>query len=57
MQLGITSQLDGLGPEDAKDLWFQADIDGDGVVNYEEFMVNFKPVMCLMPTFFKEVYL
>ncbi|CAD5175950.1 unnamed protein product [Musa acuminata subsp. malaccensis] len=37
-QLGITSQLDGLGPEDAKDLWFQADIDGDGVVNYEEFM-------------------
>lgn len=57
MQLGITSQLDGLGPEDAKDLWFQADIDGDGVVNYEEFMVNFKPVMCLMPTFFKELYL
>lgn len=42
MQLGLTGHRDGLIPEDAKDLWTEADIDGNGMVDYDEFQVNFK---------------
>ena len=33
----------GLSFQEAWDLWIQADIDGNGVVDYEEFMVIFTP--------------
>ncbi|WOL07105.1 hypothetical protein Cni_G15842 [Canna indica] len=36
-QLGVTGNPDCLSPEDAKDLWNEADIDGNGIVDYEEF--------------------
>lgn len=48
MQLGLTRHRDGLIPEDAKDLWTEADIDGNGMVDYDEFQVNFKSAMFLI---------
>lgn len=41
MQWGLIGQRDGLCHEDVKYLWAQADIEGDGVVDFEEFQVNF----------------
>ncbi|XP_029123046.1 uncharacterized calcium-binding protein At1g02270 isoform X1 [Elaeis guineensis] len=39
-QLGLTSHPHGLNPQDREDLWIQADIDGNGVVDYEEFLLG-----------------
>ncbi|WOL09962.1 hypothetical protein Cni_G18716 [Canna indica] len=39
-QLGVGGHPHCLSPEDTKDLWAQADIDGDGVVDYEEFQLQ-----------------
>ncbi|KAI4340955.1 hypothetical protein MLD38_025742 [Melastoma candidum] len=36
-QLNLTGHTHGLSPEEIKDLWVQADIDGNGVVDYDEF--------------------
>ncbi|XVF10209.1 hypothetical protein REPUB_Repub07fG0162900 [Reevesia pubescens] len=36
-QLNITGHRHGLSVEETKDLWVQADIDGNGVVDYKEF--------------------
>ncbi|XP_039138408.1 uncharacterized calcium-binding protein At1g02270-like isoform X1 [Dioscorea cayenensis subsp. rotundata] len=36
-QFGLTSQLTGLTAQEIKSLWIQADIDGNGVVDHEEF--------------------
>lgn len=45
MQWGLIGQRDGLCHEDEKYLWAQADIGGDGVVDFEEFQVNFVSLM------------
>ncbi|KAG1362429.1 putative calcium-binding protein [Cocos nucifera] len=37
-QLGLTSHPHGLIPQDIEDLWIQADNDGNGVVDHEEFL-------------------
>lgn len=39
IQLNLTGHCHGLSPEEIKDLWVQADIDGNGVVDYDEFQV------------------
>lgn len=36
-QLNLIGHCNGLSVEETKDLWFQADIDGNGVVDYSEF--------------------
>ncbi|XP_039161408.1 uncharacterized calcium-binding protein At1g02270 isoform X1 [Eucalyptus grandis] len=36
-QFKLTGHSHGLSAEETKDLWVQVDIDGDGVVNFEEF--------------------
>ncbi|KAK9204730.1 hypothetical protein WN943_014994 [Citrus x changshan-huyou] len=36
-QLNLTGHKHGLADEETKDLWVQADIDGNGVVDYKEF--------------------
>lgn len=43
-QFGLTSQLTGLTAQEIKSLWIQADIDGNGVVDHEEFQVYFPSV-------------
>ncbi|KAH9724473.1 EF-hand domain-containing protein [Citrus sinensis] len=37
LQLNLTGHKHGLADEETKDLWVQADIDGNGVVDYKEF--------------------
>ncbi|EHA8592573.1 putative calcium-binding protein [Cocos nucifera] len=37
-QLGLTRHPHGLSPQDTQELWIQADIGGNGVVDYEEFL-------------------
>lgn len=39
LQLNLTGHCHGLTVEETKDLWVQADIDGNGVVDYKEFKV------------------
>lgn len=39
LQLNLTGHPHGLAVEETKDLWLQADIDGNGVVDYKEFQV------------------
>ncbi|KAG2708703.1 hypothetical protein I3843_05G185900 [Carya illinoinensis] len=39
-QLNLTGHCNGLSVEETKELWVQADIDGNGVVDYTEFQVN-----------------
>lgn len=39
MQLNFIGHPNGLSEEETKDLWVQADIDGNGVVDYKEFQV------------------
>ncbi|XP_074576566.1 putative calcium-binding protein At1g02270 [Curcuma longa] len=36
-QLGLSSHPHGLSPEDTKGLWAQADTDGNGIIDFEEF--------------------
>ncbi|KAH7664484.1 DNase I-like protein [Dioscorea alata] len=43
-QLGLTNQLTGLTAQEIESLWIQADIDGNGVVDYEEFQRIWSPV-------------
>lgn len=38
-QLDLIGQNHGLNSEEIKELWEQADIDGNGVLDYEEFKV------------------
>lgn len=40
LQLNLTGHKHGLADEETKDLWVQADIDGNGVVDYKEFQVD-----------------
>lgn len=40
LQVGLAGIPDGLSFQDMRDLWTQADIDGNGVVDYEEFKVK-----------------
>ena len=39
LQLNITGHCHGPSVEETKDLWVQADIDGNGVVDHKEFQV------------------
>uniref|UniRef100_A0A6V7QUC8 Endonuclease/exonuclease/phosphatase domain-containing protein n=1 Tax=Ananas comosus var. bracteatus TaxID=296719 RepID=A0A6V7QUC8_ANACO len=39
-QLGLTGHPNGLSFQETEDLWIQADIDGNGVMDYEEFQKN-----------------
>lgn len=39
LQLNLTGHCNGLSAEEIKDLWVQADIDGNGVLDYKEFQV------------------
>lgn len=39
----------GLSSKETRDLWVQADIDGNGVVDYEEFKVTYIPYLPLFP--------
>lgn len=41
MQLNMTGHCNGLSHEETKDLWVQADIDGNGILDYEGFQVNY----------------
>lgn len=43
MQLSLLGHCHGLSIEETKDLWVQADIDGNGVLDYKEFQVTFVP--------------
>ena len=40
LQLNITGHCHGPSVEETKDLWVQADIDGNGVVDRKEFQVT-----------------
>lgn len=40
LQLNLFDHGHGLSVEETKDLWFHADIDGNGVLNYKEFLVR-----------------
>lgn len=40
LQVGLAGIPNGLSFQDMRDLWTQADIDGNGVVDYEEFKVK-----------------
>lgn len=42
LQLNITGHCHGLSVEETKELWVQADIDGNGVVDHKEFQVTLK---------------
>ncbi|XP_020577897.1 uncharacterized calcium-binding protein At1g02270 [Phalaenopsis equestris] len=46
-QLGLTGHPNGLSVEEVEDLWIQADVDGDGVVNYGEFVQRIWNLACL----------
>lgn len=37
----MTGHCHGLSLEETKDLWVQADIDGNGILDYAEFQVNY----------------
>lgn len=39
LQLKLTSLSHGLSFQEMKDLWVQADVDGNGVLDYDEFKV------------------
>lgn len=41
MQLNLIGHCYGLSDEETKDLWFQADIDGNGVIDYKQFLVKY----------------
>lgn len=41
VQVNLTGLSHGLSFQETKDLWVQADADGNGVVDYEEFKVCF----------------
>jgi Ca2+-binding EF-hand superfamily protein len=41
MQLNLIGHCHGLSEEEIKELWVQADIDGNGVLDYKEFLVNY----------------
>lgn len=41
LQLNLTGHPHGLSVEEIKDLWVQADIDGNGILDYSEFQVSF----------------
>lgn len=44
-QVNLTGMPHGLSFQETKELWVRADLDGDGVFNYEELKVNYyKPV-------------
>lgn len=43
LQLSLLGHCHGLSDEETKDLWVQADIDGNGVLDYKEFQVTFVP--------------
>ncbi|XP_057951256.1 uncharacterized calcium-binding protein At1g02270 isoform X2 [Malania oleifera] len=43
-QLNLTGHCHGLGDEGTKELWFQADIDGNGVLDYKEFQRIWNPI-------------
>lgn len=38
-QLNLLGHCYGLHKEEVRELWVQADVDGDGVLDYEEFKV------------------
>lgn len=40
-QLNLTGHCNGLTTKEIKDLWIQADIDGNGLLDYKEFQVMF----------------
>ncbi|XP_072958107.1 uncharacterized calcium-binding protein At1g02270-like isoform X3 [Typha angustifolia] len=44
-QLGLTGHPNGLNSQETEDLWIQADIDGDGVMDYEEFQRIWSPLL------------
>ncbi|KAJ8467788.1 hypothetical protein OPV22_030340 [Ensete ventricosum] len=48
-QLGVAGHPHGLSPDDTKDLWIQADTDGNGVVDYEEFQQRIWSPKCWEP--------
>lgn len=41
VQLNLTGHCHGLCEQEIKDLWVQADIDGNGVLDYKEFLVKY----------------
>ncbi|KAI3704819.1 hypothetical protein L1987_75048 [Smallanthus sonchifolius] len=46
-QLNFIGHPNGLSKEETKDLWFQADIDGNGVVDYKDFQQHiWNPTRC-----------
>ncbi|RWW81806.1 hypothetical protein BHE74_00009770, partial [Ensete ventricosum] len=47
--LGVAGHPHGLSPDDTKDLWIQADTDGNGVVDYEEFQQRIWSPKCWVP--------
>jgi len=40
VQLSLTGHCHGLNDEEIKDLWLQAAVDGNGVLDYKEFLVK-----------------
>lgn len=40
VQLNLTGHPHGLSVGEIEDLWVQADIDGNGILDYNEFQVN-----------------
>ena len=47
LQVNLTGLSHGLSFQEIKDLWVQADIDGNGVLDYEELKVCCIPNLCL----------
>ncbi|CAM8894084.1 unnamed protein product [Rhodiola kirilowii] len=45
-QLNLTGHCYGLGTQEVKDLWDQADADGNGLLDFEEFLVRVWNVSC-----------
>lgn len=51
IQVNLVGQPYGLSCQETNDLWKQADIDGNGVVSYEEFkvlIISFHNFSCLL---------
>lgn len=49
IQVNLIGLPYGLSSQETEDLWMQADINGNGVVEYEEFKVQYIPDPWILP--------
>jgi hypothetical protein len=49
VQLNLIGNCYGLSGEETKELWFQVDIEGNGVIDYKQFMVKHYRIHMKLP--------